>query len=188
MTKLLVCLSLLSICIYSCNTSSWSNSDSKVLDLNESYKLTTNVGDTLISFHILMLDGDMRIRNNATYTWFLKKQIYETQGDYSGQLLHGDYEAFYQDRLIAKGVFMNGLKHGTWKLWSNSGRLKEIAEYKNGVREGSFAYYDPPGTIREEGEMDEGRRSGKVTYYFEGDSTAVVKYRSGIATDTVGVK
>jgi len=58
------------------------------------------------------------------FYWLVKDKIIETNANYSGKLLHGEYEEFYDNgQLAIKGKFKNGKKKGSWFHWDRSGEL-----------------------------------------------------------------
>ncbi|TJZ50571.1 hypothetical protein FAZ15_21355 [Sphingobacterium olei] len=112
-----------------------------------------------------------------TYFWYASRKIHETQGDYSGKLLHGDYLHYYPDNELAyKGQFKKGLKTGTWTEWTDDGILKKQSHWKKGQETGAYSLYDEKGNTLEMGKLKAGRRNGKVVMRLPQDSTFSTTY------------
>ena len=66
----------------------------------------------------------------------------ETEGGYSGELLHGDFRSFHSNgQLKSQGEFSKGLKQGEWKAWDETGRLTEVEKWSNGRKHGLCKYF-----------------------------------------------
>ena len=102
-----------------------------------------------IETSILMEDNLRKMEDNKLYYWYRKEEIHNTQGGFSGNLLHGDYEIFYKSgQLKVRGEFNQGLKHGKWVKWNEKGRITEILFWKSGIPDGPFITYSERGMIK----------------------------------------
>lgn len=67
------------------------------------------------------------------YFWYRAQHVISTQGESSGVLLHGAFEAFYENKQLSeKGYFKKGLKNGEWLYWRNDGTLITTEKWSNG--------------------------------------------------------
>jgi hypothetical protein len=49
------------------------------------------------------------------------------------------FKHFYSNGLKSEsGRFKNGVKHGVWKTWDETGKLTSVAHYKNGEKTGKW--------------------------------------------------
>jgi hypothetical protein len=84
------------------------------------------------------------------YFWYKAQKVIITQGGASGQLLHGPFVSFYDNKqLVAKGNFVYGLKDGEWMYWSSTGYLTKVEHWKEGVKSGKEQIYNELGKIIE---------------------------------------
>jgi antitoxin component YwqK of YwqJK toxin-antitoxin module len=79
----------------------------------------------------------------------------------NNQSFTGKVTAFYEDGTFEeKGYLKAGKKHGSWKKYSKSGELINVAQYSNGLKDGTWIVYDENGTKRLEFHYDQGKRTG----------------------------
>lgn len=84
------------------------------------------------------------------YFWYKAQKVISTQGGAAGQLLHGPFSSFYDNKqLVAKGNFVYGLKDGEWMYWSSTGYLSKVEHWKEGVKSGKEQIYSVQGTLKE---------------------------------------
>lgn len=100
-----------------------------------------------------------------------------------GSGLQGDVELFSAitpDRLIAKGSFNDGKRHGIRELFNpNTGKLVSHSEWKDGVQPEVALYYHADGkTISHKGRMVNGGWTGQVEEFHDNGKLA----RQGIWT------
>ncbi len=82
----------------------------------------SDIADTLISEISLFKQGVL-----------LKKESINTS-NVSGKK-EGVWKWFYNNKVLkAEGCYSNGLLHGYYKTYDNTGKLKEISKYENGVK------------------------------------------------------
>lgn len=128
--------------------------------------------------------SDRKLRNcsdDLTYYWYSGKSIHSLRGAYSGYLLNGLYELreFVYGRMIERGTFRYGLKHGTWYSWYHDGQLKEVCEWKNGIRNGKMKMYDHGGKLLYRLSVKRGVLHGKCEW-FNNDQADQCVYSEGI--------
>ncbi|MBS7562779.1 hypothetical protein KHS38_00035 [Mucilaginibacter sp. Bleaf8] len=120
------------------------------------------------------------LHSDRIYYWYGGNTIHNTQGGYSGKLLHGKYEEYYTDKsLKEQGEFDSGLKDGLWRSWQESGALAELVNWQHGIKEGDFTFYDEQGQPRQSGRYADNLLEGKVLIYHGGDSVETVRYKHG---------
>jgi hypothetical protein len=87
-------------------------------------------------------------KQHKFYYWFKSQTVVCTQGAASGQLLHGLFESFYDNKqLSSKGVFDKGLKHGVWTYWNQKGIIVKTETWDYGVKSGDEKHYDDQGKL-----------------------------------------
>lgn len=104
------------------------------------------------SFQFTVLDRDekgvRRYSKSKFYFWFKAQRVLATQGGASGQLLHGPFESFYENKqLCRKGNFTKGLKDGEWLYWRSNGVLIRSEYWKKGRKSGTEKMYDENGNV-----------------------------------------
>lgn len=79
---------------------------------------------------------------NTLYFWYRNDQIKSNAGGYSGNLLHGLYQKYdEQKNLIEEGKYSYGTKIGLWKYWNEHGEVTRTIEYKSGKQNGLDCIY-----------------------------------------------
>jgi antitoxin component YwqK of YwqJK toxin-antitoxin module len=68
--------------------------------------------------------------------------------------------------LIAEGVYVNGLKHGTWReYYEDTGSVVVEEEYRHGIQHGRYRSFYPNGRVFSEGQFVNGLREGYFKIY-----------------------
>lgn len=127
-------------------------------------------------FTVMELDakGVRHYHEDKFYYWMKAQTVIATQGASSGQLLHGEFEAFYLNKQLArKGNFSKGLKQGEWNYWREDGTLEKKERWSNGALQGKQIYYNAAGQVQNT-EYLHGNRSKNVCP----DSTVFQKSRN----------
>jgi len=115
---------------------------------------------------------------NRTYFWYKSNEIHQSKGDYSGDLLQGNYVRHYiTNELAEKGNFSYGLKKGKWKSWYKNGNLKAINNWKKGELSGEYFLQNDSGELLLKGKYSKGKRVGKWVDYIKKDTT---RYKKGV--------
>lgn len=98
------------------------------------HRVVVMSGDSIIEAGVLYNTPKMKLDISKMYCWYEMGKIYCTQGNYTGNLLHGNYliKDTRSKKLIEKGYYMHGLKHGVWYVWDESGNLVHCSEWENG--------------------------------------------------------
>tara|TARA_Y100000816_G_scaffold284134_1_gene261878 strand:- start:2455 stop:2934 length:480 start_codon:yes stop_codon:yes gene_type:complete len=74
---------------------------------------------------------------------------------------NGPYKVFGEDgRLLDKGYFKNGLKHGKVESFWKDGSISAITNYDEGIQSGEFKSYYLSGKLRQLGENSDSRSKG----------------------------
>jgi antitoxin component YwqK of YwqJK toxin-antitoxin module len=134
-----------------------------------------------LSFSIYNDPISLDLSNALIYYSFHHERLFETQGGYTGALLHGKYEALFPDKTLhSQGDFKMGIKNGEWKYWHQNGFLKLVEHWKKGYKSGDFAEYSEQGKVIRSGRYKKGLISGKVTTYDDkGHVLQIVTYKNG---------
>jgi len=70
--------------------------------------------------------------------------------------------------LIAEGIYLNGVKHGTWReYYGDSGAILIEENYLKGILHGIYRAFHPNGQLYSEGEFVNGSREGYFRAYDE---------------------
>jgi len=83
---------------------------------------------------------DLVIRNNLYYKKFtdipFTGQITgRVQGDIKNGLKHGDWITYYQSgQLLSKGKYIDGLREGVWETYNENGTIYETGKYIKGLK------------------------------------------------------
>ena len=84
-------------------------------------------------YQVLYSDINRKLHPLIEYHWHLNGKLRSTFGDYSGNLLHGEFEEFDKsNRLFSKGVFFYGVKDGDWKYWNRDGEICGWEKWRKG--------------------------------------------------------
>ncbi len=82
-------------------------------------------------------DNGIVYNQKKFYYWFKSQVVVCTQGASAGQLLHGLFESFYDNKqLSSRGVFHKGVKHGMWTYWNLDGIIIRTELWDYGVKRG----------------------------------------------------
>lgn len=85
------------------------------------------------NIHILYNQVRKKTNGQVIYYWYRNGHIQSNTGNYSGSLLHGDFEKFsYSGSLREKGSFRFGTKDGGWQYWDNGGKIQKEEHWKEG--------------------------------------------------------
>ncbi|MDQ0638303.1 antitoxin component YwqK of YwqJK toxin-antitoxin module [Pedobacter sp. W3I1] len=147
----------------------------------DNYNHTINYDHYKAVFYVQRPEtGSGNIKSDRKYAWFSGNQIRYTQGGYSGKLLNGIYNEFYDTKgLKTQGLFEMGLKSGKWKSWGEDGVLDSIVNYSSGKPNGKFEKYDQEGVLLERGSYRDGQLNGKLEKRIGTDSIQVTRYKRG---------
>ncbi len=108
-------------------------------------------------------------RKQVFYHYYYQKEIHQTQGGYTGYLLHGNYEVTNDvNQMIQQGQFKNGLKNGEWKEWQGNGTLGAISQWKKGRQHGKLKVYDSNGKLSNTQRYRNGKAKGERTVFQNG--------------------
>lgn len=83
--------------------------------------------------HILYDQVNFRPNKGVYYYWYRNGHIHFNSGNYSGNLLHGEFEKFnYSGSLKEKGSFKLGTKDDRWLYWNSRGEIFKEELWKRG--------------------------------------------------------
>ena len=99
------------------------------------------------------------------YYHFESKQLMSKEFYKNGKL-EGVRKVFYKDGTLAEETnYVNGIKHGNSKTYSEKGQLIDAHIYKNGQYDGVASYYDGLGNKMYEGSYVNGKRVGTWKFF-----------------------
>lgn len=87
--------------------------------------------------------------------------------NYVNGLPNGKSVAFLNDVVIEEVNYLNGVKHGSYNKYYDSGVQMITATYKNGFLDGAFVTYYPNGMMNFEGVYRDGEKVGEWKTYDE---------------------
>lgn len=126
-----------------------------------------------VSVGLITAPAGILISPEKQYFWFDKGGILNTQGGYSGKLLHGNVVVHYRmnKQLKEQGKYRYGLKEGKWYLWDTDGVLKEIQSWKAGLKQGKTILYDSIGvekaTIKYKNGLEVKQKNHKISKWLK---------------------
>lgn len=113
-----------------------------------------------------------KVKSQQLYHWYQSQRVQQTQGGYTGKLLHGDYNRYSPNKqLILQGTYKKGLANGNWKEWRPNHRLMKEEYWKKGIQNGEARHYDGQGNLLLQGKMKGGKWHGKVWTFDSADSS-----------------
>lgn len=135
-----------------------------------------NVGDGRILFRDLKtekpLNGDHRIIDGYHSAYI--------QAEFKDGFYNGKYEEHEYNKLKAEGVYKDGLKNGTFKIYDSEGRVKEEKSYKEGKLDGAHKTYYTTGKLEREVNYRNGKQDGKeLSYELDGTLRRDHTYKDG---------
>jgi hypothetical protein len=149
-------------------------------DLKVTSSITKSFRDSTIVFHVEAISENHKPDFSRRYFWFHQGELKNTQGNFTGKLLHGTYEMFDRNgTMLGKGNFDNGLMDDDWLTWYDNGNIKARYYWKNGERIGNFREFDRQGRTTKKGKFRNGYLTGKVLYFENGVEVRKEKYRKG---------
>jgi hypothetical protein len=86
-------------------------------------------------FQYSIVNQEINIKTKALvmYFWHRNGQLRNTEGDYSGNILHGYFREFDKSgRMLEKGTYYYGAKDGEWKSWNKNGDLIRLEKWDQG--------------------------------------------------------
>lgn len=141
---------------------------------------TLNKQGGKVNLNLLALNEPIRLRNDRMYFWLKSHEVHETQGDYAGQLLDGDYVRLdANNNLAEKGAFASGLKHGVWKSWYPNGLMASSTSWWLGEFHGPTMTYDSTGQLAAVSNYRNGKMHGPQFVYKDGKLLSEERYRRG---------
>lgn len=142
-------------------------------------EVIVNFSDSIVRANVFIENKKAKLNDLAVYYWFKSGSINKNVGDFSGNLLNGEYLVFNNNnQMLCKGQFKKGVKVGVWKRWLPQGGLIEKQEWKNGLINGKVFTFDKTGNIVQILNYKKGLKQGKSVFFNNGNKV-VVKYKKG---------
>lgn len=130
-----------------------------------------------------------KLKTDVYYAWYYRQSIHFTEGDFTGQVLHGEYKLFSKSgNLLIKGYYQKGLKNNTWKYWSLNGDLIKTSEYKNGYQTGYEIIHIENTKELEVRTFKKGKLHNKTNKFNDGVLVSSTQYKNGTIKKTVYYK
>ena len=140
--------------------------------------------DRAIHADILKEEHFMIPKSEINYYCYYQGKINKIQGSYTGLLLTGFYEEFGENKeLLTQGHFYYGTKHGRWKEWHETGKLKKIQIWDKGEKSGAFQEFDEEGKEIKRGQYKNNEPTGKMTILQDGEVKEEIYYKDGKETE-----
>lgn len=96
---------------------------------------------------------------------------------YSTSIKQGEYKMYYNNVLLCKGYYYNGLKHGPWTKYYPSGKISTAGAYAKGRKNGVWKFFYENGTLASVSQFEKGEKRGIwLGYYMNGDTSVVMHY------------
>ncbi len=89
--------------------------------------------------------------------------------------------------VIAYGIYVNGLREGSWAELHPNGHVKNITGYANGVKEGQSVEIDNRGQLLERFTYHNGKLEGSYTKYNRSRIKETKEYKNGLLEGKVEV-
>lgn len=107
-------------------------------------------------------DGDWKYYHEAAKTVM-------TLEHYKNGKLQGLRSVYYPSTLLAEETnYVDGIKQGSYKKYTEKGIVLESANYKNGNFDGQAVYKDPTGNTVAQGKYVDGKKKGIWQFYENG--------------------
>lgn len=140
--------------------------------------ITVNViplGNGVMHFH----ESDPRKPLTGRFRITVNRREYYT-GSLQKGIAHGDWERHYNDRLLEKSSYKNGLPDGQSIRYRDSGAEEYVYTYRDGIRQHYIAYHSGGGVEEERFYDEDGRLHGEMFTRGEGGGIEGEKrYRHG---------
>jgi antitoxin component YwqK of YwqJK toxin-antitoxin module len=106
----------------------------------------------------------------GTWKYYHKdSEVIMTLENYKNGKLNGKRTVFYPNSKIAEeSDYVNGLKQGKYKKYSEDGIVLEESNFKDGLYDGNAIYRDPLGNIAAEGKYVANKKTGIWKFYENG--------------------
>ena len=88
---------------------------------------------------------------------------------------------------IAHGIYVNGLREGSWTELHPNGHVKSVSGYMNGVKEGQSVEIDNKGQLLERFTYHNGELEGSYTKYNRTRIKEIKNYKNGLLEGKVEV-
>jgi hypothetical protein len=146
-------------------------------DLEQRY---LTLPDQSLQFQVCADDLSVKPADHLVYYWVSAGKLHHSKGDYHGELLHGNFTSFFENRqLKSKGEFRKGLKNKVWKTWYPSGELKSITSWKKGVQHGQRKSFSEEGKLESIAHYRHGRLHGEQSTFSNDSVIGQEEYKKG---------
>jgi hypothetical protein len=129
-----------------------------VPEYNDGTTMTISVGDTCFVLSINKDVNDHIAKFDRLYYYYHHNQVHCNRGAFIGFPLNDVFiKQTRNGKLIEKGFFKKGLKHGLWCRWYGNGELKERVCWRRGRGKGKKTIYTDLKEIKVQYKWKKGR-------------------------------
>ena len=144
-------------------------------------RMVINHGDSTIRFYTIDPKRSVREKSGSMYSWFIGGKIKNSQGSYTGKLLHGKVEIIGPDSgLLENGRYKMGRKRGAWRKWYTTGELFQERYFRKGWIHGVTREFNESGEVQKLTRFSFGKKDGKQKEFLKRSLLAKRKYRKGL--------
>lgn len=145
------------------------------------HSVTSEDNGRVYQYSVIFQEMTIKTNSLVTYFWHRNGQLRSTRGDFSGNILHGNYQEFDKSgRMLEKGTFYYGTKDGEWKSWNRNGEIIRLENWKKGflINRTSFELSKRIVENYKQNQLDSRR-----TTFNDNHKDSVERYRKGVLID-----
>jgi hypothetical protein len=159
----------------------------KDVNYKPSFKICINEEGSNICFSVYRDSKRVKPNFNKVYHWYGSGCINKTKGNFEGQLLNGEYTAYYKSgKLKEKGLYNIGIRCGKWFTWNEDGTIQKVAEFDLNNYYKKLLIYSDSGQLIKRVQFDNNNKIKKSqTLDLDGKINYIIKYENGIIRDTI---
>lgn len=99
-------------------------------------------------YSVIFQEITLKTNPHVTYAWQRNGQLRSTRGDFSGNILHGNFQEFDKSgRMLEKGNYYYGAKDGEWKSWNRDGEIIRLEKWDRGFLNIRLSYDNSKFTV-----------------------------------------
>ena len=129
-------------------------------------------------YSVIFQEISIKTHSQITYYWHRNGQLRSTRGDFSGNILHGNYQEFDKSgRMLEKGMHYFGTKDGEWKSWNRKGEIIKIENWHRGFLKKRISFDLPKYTIEN---FKQNQLNGLRIIFDDKNKKSVEHYKNGV--------
>jgi antitoxin component YwqK of YwqJK toxin-antitoxin module len=99
-------------------------------------------------YSVIFQEITLKTNPHVTYAWQRNGQLRSTRGDFSGNILHGNFQEFDKSgKMMEKGNYYYGAKDGEWKSWNRNGEIIRLEKWDKGFLNKRQSYENSKYTV-----------------------------------------